>query len=250
MDNNEHDLSIFLDEISSYSGDIFYNFVKKFVGEVEGEILQVQCIKNVQILLHVPDIFLFFQINNKNTTELKQQACFIGDDNQFIIRPGIKSNIERFINLLKRHHESKLAGTSSTSSSSTTFNNDKISSCMCNSNNINMKAEDDQTKSFGDIFISNFFKNKQQSNNHYKFGDVVTKFASVLNVLVGHNGYEFIRLNLPGTLPSITTLNNYNRTLNLRLIECEFRFDLLKDYLDSIGSEFVFAVCAIRCYIT
>ncbi|CAF4159918.1 unnamed protein product, partial [Rotaria magnacalcarata] len=74
---------------------------------------------------------------------------------------------------------------------------------------------------------------------------MVSKFASALSILSGHDAYEFIRLNLPGALPSITTLRNYNRSISLPLRECEFRFESLKTYLDSIDSSYVFVVCSL-----
>ncbi|CAF4683024.1 unnamed protein product, partial [Rotaria sp. Silwood1] len=42
------------------------------------------------------------------------------------------------------------------------------------------------------------------------------------------------------SLPSVTTLKNYNQNINLHLNEGEFRFDSLKSYLDLIYSNHVF----------
>ncbi|CAF4817628.1 unnamed protein product [Rotaria sp. Silwood2] len=81
----------------------------------------------------------------------------------------------------------------------------------------------------------------ERSSNNYQFDPNVNKFASVLNILAGHNAYEFIRINLSGALPSTITLKNYNQNISLPLRECEFRFDILKNYLDSIDSNYVFA---------
>ncbi|CAF2995869.1 unnamed protein product [Rotaria sp. Silwood2] len=80
----------------------------------------------------------------------------------------------------------------------------------------------------------------ERSSNSYQFDPMVSKFASALNIVSGNNAYEFIRLNLPCALPSITTLKNYNQSISLPLRECEFRFDLLKNYLDSVDSSFVY----------
>ena len=67
----------FLDNLSSYSDDVFYKFVKEFVGEIEGEILEIQRIKNVRILLQIPDIFSFFRINCKETFDLKKKLVLL-----------------------------------------------------------------------------------------------------------------------------------------------------------------------------
>ncbi len=106
MSSWEQDLLPFLDKLPSYTGEIFYDFVKEFVGVIEGEILEIQRIKNVRILLQIPDVFLFFKINNKDILNLKERACFIDDDSSYTVRPGIRSNIEQFIELLKDHDKS------------------------------------------------------------------------------------------------------------------------------------------------
>ena len=85
MNCEPSEMSTLLDDLWSYSDDAFYNFVKEFVGRIEGEILEIQCIKNVRILLQVPDIFSFFQINCKETYDLKKKACFVADDMSFMV---------------------------------------------------------------------------------------------------------------------------------------------------------------------
>ncbi len=80
MTSWEQDLLPFLDKLPSYTGEIFYNVVKEFVGVIEGEILEIQRIKSVRILFQIPDVFSFFQISNKDILNLKERACFIDDD--------------------------------------------------------------------------------------------------------------------------------------------------------------------------
>ncbi|CAF2945704.1 unnamed protein product [Rotaria sp. Silwood2] len=237
MASMEQELLPFLENISSYSDDIFYKFVREFVGVIESEILEIRRIKNVRILLQVPDVFLFFQINSKDILKLKEKACFVTDDLQFIVRPGIKSNIEQFIEALKKYYESTSTNVNYISSQRTSNVIKKTDYCMCDLIDI---YQENQSKSFINIFVSNLLKNMKRSSNNYQFDHTVSKFASVLNILAGHNAYEFIRLNLPGSLPSITTLKTYNQNINLQLSECEFRFDSLKDHLELIDSNHVF----------
>lgn len=231
MTSLEQDLAPFLDELPSYNGKNFYDLVKKFVGAVESEILEIQRIKNVRILLKITDVFSFFQVNNKDLALLKEQACLIGDNSCYIVRPGIRSNLEEFIEVLKNHYQP-----------TTTSIQGKVSnSCICNIRNY--ENNDNQSNSFVYAFVNNLIKNLSRSSNNYQFDDLVCKFASVLNILAGHQAYEFVRINLPGSLPSITTLKTYNQHMNLRLNEGEFRFDSLVKYLESIDSSHVFMVC-------
>ncbi|CAF3788942.1 unnamed protein product [Rotaria sp. Silwood1] len=242
MNCEQSELSTLLDDLWLYSDDVFYDFVKKFVGQIEGEILEIQHIKNVRILLQIPDIFSFFQINCKEAYDLKKKACFIDDDMNFIVREGIKCNIEQFVDLLKRHYQSRLTNTNTIFSRTTTsIEKNKSSQCICDLINIDGENEQYQSKPFINIFLSNFLKNMKRSKNNFQFHPIVTKFASVFRILAGYNAYEFIRINLLGSLPSDTTLKNYDENINFKLNECEFRFDLLKDYLDSIKSQYVFS---------
>ena len=97
----EEELLPLVDKLSSYSGDEFYKFVKQYLGITECEIFEIQCIRSIRILLQVPDVFAFFQINSKDIISLKRQACIIADDNSYVVRAGIRSNIEQFIGALK-----------------------------------------------------------------------------------------------------------------------------------------------------
>jgi hypothetical protein len=112
--------------------------------------------------------------------------------------------------------------------------------------NINNGNTEYQSKSFAHIFVKNLLKNINRSSNNYQFDPDVNKFASIFNILAGHNAYEFVRINLPGSLPSVTTLKNYNQNINLHLNEGEFRFDSLKNYLNLIDSNHVFMVSILE----
>lgn len=243
MATMEEELLPFVQNISSYSGDNFYKFVKEFIGPIECEIFEIQYIKNVRILLRIPDVFSFFRINSKATFDLKRRACFIVDNDNYVVRAGIRSNIEQFIDLLKNVHGSKSTDVLSSDQKTTSIEVKQMGHCTCDRININKENKGFQSRSFAHIFVSNLLNNMEQSSNNYHFDIIVNKFASALNILVGHNAYEFIRLNLPGALPSTTSLRNYNQSISLPLRECEFRFGALKNYLDSIGSNYVFMVC-------
>ena len=196
--------------------------------------------KNVRTLLQVPDVFSFLRINSKNILKLKERACFVTDDLQYIVRPGIKSSIEQFIETLRKYYETTSANVNLVSSQTTSNVFQETGHCMCYLMDI---YEENQSKSFINIFVNNLLNNMKRSSNNYQFDPNVNKFASVLNILAGNNAYEFIRLNLPGSLPSPTTLKAYNQDINLQLKESDFRFNSLKGYLELLDSNHVFVVC-------
>ena len=228
----EEDLLPFLDELPYYTNEDFYNFVKNFVGVIEGEIFEMQRIKNVRVLLQIPDVFSLFQINNKDILNLKERACFIADDSSYVVRSGIRANIEQFIELLKQHYKPATARN----------RHEGLNICICDSVKIDNRINEDESKSFVHIFVNNLMKNINRSSNNYRFDPIVNKFASIFNILAGRQAYEFVRINLPGSLPSLTTLNNYNQNINLHLDEGEFRFDSLKEYLNLIDANHIFVV--------
>jgi hypothetical protein len=239
----DNDQSPFPDDISSYSDDVFYKFVEEFVGEIEAEIWKVQRIRNVRILLRVPDVFSCFELECKEIRDLKTRACFV-DDTRYVVRAGIRYNIEHFIDLLRKHNVSTLTHmnrdlSQSTTSASTAEIDHSLHEIMDIFKDPNGLI---QSKPFVYAFVDNLLKNTNRSNNHYEYNAIVEKFASALYILAGKNTYEFLRLNLPGALPSSTTLENHNQRVNSRLNECEFRFESLKNYLNSIDSTYVYAV--------
>lgn len=205
MSSLKEDLLPYFSELPSYTDDLFYKFVKKFVVTVEGEIIEIQRIKNIRILLKITDIFGLFQINNKEILKLNEKACLIDDSSSYVVRAGIRSNLEEFIELLNNYYEPTTPSDPAK----------RLSSCICSSFNKN----NDQSRSFVLVFIDSLMKNSNRSSNNYKFDDNIKKFASVFNILAGHQAYEFIRFNLPGALPSVTTFKNYNNDMNLYLNE-------------------------------
>jgi len=70
-------------------------------------------------------------------------------------------------------------------------------------------------------------------------------FASVLYILGGKQVYEFIRINIIGALPNLTTLNKIISSTDAILREGRFCFDTLKEYLNSLNVKYGF--CAEDC---
>ena len=239
--------SSFPDDLLSYSENRFFEFVKDFVGDIEAEILRIQCIRNVRTLLHVDDVFSLFDVSCKETFALKQISCFINDDLTYIVRPGIKSNMEYFIDSLRKCYASSgTKGQSSPFTEKTMKQQRKFHVETANSMSVGMTTSDSNlSKSFLQVFIDNTIDNMNRSSNNYRHDPAVEKFASALYILGGHNAYEFIRINLPGSIPSISTLKIFNKNVNLSLKESEFRFDSLKKYLSTLDSSFVFVVSSL-----
>ncbi|CAF3816716.1 unnamed protein product [Rotaria sp. Silwood1] len=75
----------------------------------------------------------------------------------------------------------------------------------------------------------------------FSYDSSIREFASCIFILGGRNVYEFIRINIPGLLPSLTVIQALIDSSTNNLQEGEFRYDAMSDYLSSKRSKFVFA---------
>ncbi|CAF2069261.1 unnamed protein product [Rotaria magnacalcarata] len=89
-------------------------------------------------------------------------------------------------------------------------------------------------------FIDAVTNNLTKSSNHFRYSDTIKNFALSLYILGGKLTYEFIRLNLPGSLPSVTMLNTLISKSNAKISEAEFRFDQLQKHFDDHNLQYAF----------
>ena len=243
------DPTVLPDDIFSYENDAFYAFVRGFLGDVEAEITRVQCIEKARLLLKIPNVFSFLELNCDELLELKRQTCFIIDEVNFVVKSGIEFNIEYFVELVrsKSFLQSHSNRASSSPDVSTKFPED-IDQTSCEALAAsNSRSSNPESKPFVYAFIDNILKNLNRPKNHFQYNPFVQKFASALHVLAGTKTYEYLRINLPGALPTITALEKYNQQLNIQLDECHFRFDSMRQVLSSMDAKFIFAV-SLRKY--
>ena len=209
---------------SNIRHDEFFQFIQTTAGDIEADILKAQGINNVHSLLRSTDLFSFFQLECVESAALRQRACFQLNDGSFLVKPVIRNNLQHCIETLRsiynptKHNERDLFDRHN-SGESASFSGD----------------------SFAHEFMRNTLENMKRSKNNYAYSSSIRRFASALYVLGGKNAYEFLRINLPGALPSISTLEMYNDDLCKPIEECEFRFDELKEHLDNDRCQFIFA---------
>ena len=238
------DPTVLPNDIFSYENDAFYDFVRVFLGEVEAEIMRVQCIKHARLLLQIPNVFSFLELECDELLDLKRQTCFIIDKVSFVVKSGIRFNIEYFIGLIrsKSFVQSQSNPASSSSDVPANFAEDTNPISHEALAIFHSQSANPERKPFVYAFIDNLLKNLNRPKNHFQYNPFVQKFASVLHVLAGTNTYEYLRINLPGALPTITALEKHNQHLDIRLDECYFRFDSMRQVLGSMEAKFIFAV--------
>ncbi|CAF4985287.1 unnamed protein product [Rotaria sp. Silwood1] len=89
-------------------------------------------------------------------------------------------------------------------------------------------------------FINAIIYNLTKPINHFRYSDSIKDFALSLYILGGKLTYEFVRLNLPGSLPNLTMLHSLISNSNLKISEAEFRFDELQNKFKNLNFQYAF----------
>ena len=115
MANVDNDRLLFPDDIFSYENDAFYTFVHHFLGDIEADILRIQCIRNARLLLLVPNIFSLFELECEDLLDLKKRACFVISNLHFVVKPGVRFNIEYLVGLVRSKYATRSISNPTTS---------------------------------------------------------------------------------------------------------------------------------------
>ncbi|CAF3733967.1 unnamed protein product, partial [Rotaria sp. Silwood1] len=88
--------------------------------------------------------------------------------------------------------------------------------------------------------INAIIYNLTKPSNHFRYSDSIKDFALSLYILGDKLTYEFVRLNLPGSLPNLTMLHSLISNSNLKITEAEFRFDELQNKFKNLNIQYAF----------
>ena len=237
----------FPNDVLSLHGAEFYELIKQSCGDIVVEALKVQEISSVDSLLRIENIFSFFDYESQYLRSIKEKIGIYLNDGSFIVKPGILIKVNTLLKALQNLDESHTLTTTTNPNiilSGVTLEKfpflQQIIQFLQNS--------DDAYKSeliFLYEFIENTFSNLTQSKSRYRYNDHIKRFGLTLFLLGGRNLYQFIYLNLPGALPHVSSLQKTIDESSQGLPEGNFRYEMTKQYLVSMQSEYVF--CAEDC---
>ena len=66
----------------------------------------------------------------------------------------------------------------------------------------------------------------------YRYDTAIRQFTCSLFILGGRTAYEFLRLNIPGFLPSVQIIQSFIAASETNLSEGQFNYDGLHDYFN------------------
>ena len=97
------------------------------------------------------------------------------------------------------------------------------------------ELEDQKRNHFLTSFVDTLVFNLTQSSNNFRYSDTIKEFAACLHILGGKQLYDFVRLNLPGAIPSMTTIIDLINKSDTTLAEAEFKFQSLQQFDSGFG---------------
>ncbi|CAF5183717.1 unnamed protein product, partial [Rotaria magnacalcarata] len=199
-------------------------------------------VNSARKLLNTADIFAFFQIESEETNAIKVESCFKCKTGQYIVKPGIQASLSYLIRLLKLKfkQEQELKLNQNNEVKNKCLTDDFIDKHPLLKSLIKWYQENDsedtsKSNEFLTSFIDNLVLNLTHSSNRFRYTESIKKFATCLYILGGKQCYEFVRLNLPGTIPNMSTLRDLINQSDMTFAEAEFKFESLKQFHSGFG---------------
>ncbi|CAF3429497.1 unnamed protein product [Rotaria socialis] len=96
------DTSILPSDIMSLRDVKFFDFVRKEAGDAAVDLFEMQIINCVKSLLMTAEVYCIMNLKSKALDCFKNKHGFMLDDDTFIIKTGIKGNVDYLIDLLKQ----------------------------------------------------------------------------------------------------------------------------------------------------
>ncbi|CAF1555360.1 unnamed protein product [Rotaria magnacalcarata] len=236
------------DNVFSLKNDDFYEFIQVLVGQQMVDILKFQSITSTQSLIRNPNIFEIFNMNCSESSFLmiREQSCFQLDNGTFIVKIGLINNLNCLLEFLKQQQQKQIKASSNADS------NPSLSFDFINKYPLLKKliiwyqrvSNENEADENNDIFLKHFIDtitdNLTKSKNNFRYSNLIKNFALSLYILGGKLTYEYLRLNLPGSLPHLSLLNSLISSSDSRISEGEFRFDQLQKHFDSLNVQYAF----------
>ncbi|CAF2007754.1 unnamed protein product [Rotaria magnacalcarata] len=241
-DNTLMDISILPHDIFTRVDDDFFSIVKLCAGDCIVKILRIQLINSSRKLLNTVDFFAFIQIESEETDAIKFESCFKCKTGQYIVKPGIQTSLSYLIQLLKlklkQEQELKLYENNEVKNQYLTdvfIDKHPLLKFLIKWYQENDSEDNTKANEFLTSFVDNLVFNRTRSSNNFRYTESIKKFATCLYILGGKQCYEFIRLNLPGTIPNMSTLRDLINQSDMTLTEAEFKFESLKQFHAGFG---------------
>ena len=232
-------------DISMLKGNAFYSFLESAFSNDIKELVRLQGFSSARSLLQC-NLQLLNVINiesdDNNLIAIKQIAAFRLADGKWMVKPGIQYDVDCLMSTLHWDIEQQ---TSYPFDGSIVVSSELLRRFPWLKALIHFCESSPSSENRTDLgclfhFIENISDNLMKPPNRNRYSNQVEQFAFILSILGGRRVYEFIRLNLPGSLPSLSTLAIRFDENRENLVEGRFRFESMRSYFKSINVKYAF----------
>ena len=193
------------DDIFSYHDEQFYDFIKKYIGKKQADLLEFEEISSADIYLNCGNVLAILDLDSTALLPFKESLCLKLDNHTYTILPGIKSSFTYLTELLikkkteiARSLRQNRINFMSSNFSLTTATNANDTTSISNSNSTTIVSESSQYS----ISTHNITKAGDRHKNH---------IISAINQWIEKNkknfGDNYFKL-IPGTDYSINITIN------------------------------------------
>jgi hypothetical protein len=221
--------------------EAFLQVVKEQCGLTMVEILQYLEVNSADSLLGIHDLFAFFHYDSPDLIPIKNKVGITLTNGSFLVKEGLLFQANSFIQKLQALQQTNLSMSNDLTISSSLLDRHPIlrliipffenSSSQPNDSSIRLKY----------TVVETIISNHDRAKTRYCYNDSIRNFASCIFILGGRNVYEFIRLNIPGLLPTLPIIQSLLDSTTNRVVEGDFRYDFMFDHLSLQKTNFIFA---------
>lgn len=221
--------------------EAFLQVVQEQCGLTIVEVLRYLEVNSADSLLGIHDLFAFFHHDSPNLLPIKNKVGITLTNGSFIVKEGLSFQVNSFIQKLQTlQQKNPFMSNDLTISSALLTRYPVLGLIVGFFGNSSLQSNDSSIK-FKRTIIETIISNHDRAKTHYCYNDSIREFASCLFILGGRNVYEFIRLNIPGLLPTLPVIQALIDSAENRIVEADFRYDLMSDYLSLQKTNFIFA---------
>lgn len=225
-----------------FRGDSFYSMIEQFCGKPVVDLLEFQLIDSSMNLIEISDPFLILQVESDRTNLIKSSLGISCTDEHgkdfFFVMPGIRLKLEKLVRSLRDLNTS--INQPSTASKSLTISSELVEKYPFLLDLVDC-LESNSLTHFSIDFLSNWMSNvARTSKNSFRYPQSVKDFALSLYVLGGPTLYEFLRLNIPGSIPNLTSVCSMLSSSKHKVIEGEFQYSRFLQTVEPLGCKYAF----------
>ena len=222
-------------------GEEFFQLVQEQCGATMVDILRYLEVMSADCLLHI-DLFSFFHYDSPDLLAIKKKVGITLNDGSFKVKIGLSIQANNFIKSLKifQQQEILLSSTDLLIPAALLDKYPIVRRIVQFFVDDSPERTDTRIK-FKRELIETIIMNHYRAKYHFSYNSSMREFASVIFILGGRNLYEFIRMNIPGLLPSLSIIQSLIDSSTNYLQEGQYRYEAMYDYLSWKRSKFVFA---------